>query len=92
MQEIQIIESLVARGELREAVDALTELMGRDADADGGLHFLRGKLYWRMGDRAAAMNDYTAALDINPSLTAASTALAQARDIAAFFNPDLYNP
>ncbi len=55
------------------------------------LYFRRGKLYWRMGDRSAAMGDYAKAQSINPD-SPASKALEMAYDVANFFNPDLYNP
>ncbi|WP_304967895.1 hypothetical protein [Duncaniella muris] len=50
-----------------------------------------GKLRWRMGDRSGAMGDYAKAVELNPD-SPAVMALEQARDIADFFNPDLYNP
>ena len=37
------------------------------------------------------MSDYSKATGLNPDSPAAM-ALEQARDIAGFFNPDLYNP
>lgn len=92
MQNFQNIDSLVAAGNLDEAVERLTAMLGMVdvADADE-IYFRRGKLYWRLGDRAAATSDYSKAVAINPSSPAAK-ALEQARDVADFFNPDLYNP
>ncbi|MCI9284445.1 MAG: hypothetical protein HFJ91_01255 [Muribaculaceae bacterium] len=92
MEENQKIRSLVASGRLNEALEKLDEAIAAGGDSDGSMHFMRGKLHWRMGNRSAAMCDYAAALEINPDHKAAAMALAQARDIAAFFNPDLYNP
>lgn len=89
---MQIIESLVAAGRLDDAVDRLTQLIEVHGDADGELHFRRGRLEWRMNRRAAATTDYATAVELNPFHRAASMALTQARDIEAFFNPDLYNP
>ncbi len=53
--------------------------------------YQRGKLRWKLGQRGAAMSDYARAADIDPT-SPASAALAQANDIMAFFNKDLYNP
>ncbi len=53
--------------------------------------FLRGKVWWRMGERSRATSDYAASAAIDPAGPAAK-ALEQARDIADFFNPDLLNP
>ena len=55
------------------------------------LYFERGKLHWREGDRAAATSDYLKAAELDPESPAVQ-ALDHARDIEAFFNPDLLNP
>lgn len=52
---------------------------------------MRGKLYWKLGNRAAATSSYAAAAELDPDSPAAA-ALEQARTIEAFFNPDLLNP
>ncbi len=90
MSESQIIDSLVAAGKYEEAVEKLSEMMKCDP-ADASLMFRRGKLLWRMGKHSAAMNDYAHAAELDPSSPAVH-ALEQAREIAGFFNPDLYNP
>lgn len=71
-------------------IKELTKLIEADPRDDAAL-FERGKLNWRLGNRAAAMNDYAAALEVNPSSPAAM-ALEQARNIDSFYNHDLYNP
>ncbi len=57
--------------------------------ADG--YFLRGKIYWRMGLRREAINDYHASVALMPDGPAAR-ALEQANSVMSFFNPDLLNP
>ncbi len=52
---------------------------------------MRGKLYWRLGERRKAMNDYARAVEINPQSPAAK-ALDNANAIQSFFNPDIFNP
>lgn len=74
----------------REAVKILTGMID-GGQADAATLFLRGKALWRLGIRDAATNDYAAAAELDPGGPAAR-ALENARDIADFFNPDIYNP
>lgn len=90
MDKHQKYKDLIASGRYDDALETLDLLIGQDR-TDDRLLFERGKLKWRLGDRAGAMGDYSKACEINPDSPAA-LALAQARDIADFFNPDLYNP
>ena len=81
---------LISEGKIEAALSVLDNLVKLTPD-DDRLLFERGKLRWRIGDRAGATGDYAKASMINPESPAAK-ALEQARDIADFFNPDLYNP
>ena len=81
---------LISEGKIEAALSVLDDLIKLFPD-DDRLLFERGKLRWRIGDRAGATGDYAKASMINPESPAAK-ALEQARDIADFFNPDLYNP
>lgn len=92
----QIINQLIADGNLTDAIKLLTQLIEKAAEAEdtdelGRLYFTRGKLYWRIGQRSEATTDYAHAAHLNPNGPAA-TALQQANDIAGFYNHDLYNP
>lgn len=103
MDNIQIIERLVAEDRLQEAVGRLSDMIAettsdgrRAADPDdartvAGLYFRRGKLLWRLGNRSSATSDYARAAALDPASPAVK-ALEHARDVADFFNPDLYNP
>lgn len=51
----------------------------------------RGLVNWSLQKRAAAINDYLAAIKINPQ-SRATQALKAANEILDFFNKDLYNP
>lgn len=66
-----------------------------DAGADdktlADLHYRRGLLHWRLGNRGAAMSDYNAAVSLDPDSPAAE-ALRMTQDIMDFYNTDLYNP
>ncbi len=81
---------LISQGHYKKALELLDEII-RLEPTDDEAYFHRGKLKWRMGDRPGATGDYATAVSINPS-SPAVTALEQARDVADFFNPDLYNP
>lgn len=84
------VEELIGANKLHEAMQLLDKMIIEEPDADD-LYFKRGKLLWRLGNRAAAMNDYAKAKSLNPNSPAAR-ALELAYDVANFFNPDLYNP
>lgn len=94
------VDSLVSAGSVAEGVERLTdvvqsvdnEVMSADEKKQlAEIYFRRGKLLWRMSRRAEAQSDYGRALSLDPQSRAA-LALEQAREVAAFFNPDLYNP
>lgn len=91
MTEIQNIEALISAGELEKALTELDKAISENGGGDDRLLFMRGKLRWRLGQRPGATSDFMAAVEINPS-SPARMALEQARDVEAFFNPDLYNP
>ena len=52
---------------------------------------LRGMKYWGAGKRGLAINDYLAAIRINPD-SPAREALKAANEILDYRNKDLYNP
>ncbi len=58
---------------------------------DDTLYYLRGRLYWRLGQKSLAISDYECAVALN-SGSPASAALKIARDVMDFYNKDLYNP
>lgn len=95
MEEIKIAGLLASSGSIDEAIDVLTKAINDNPDASkkelSELYFVRGKLYWRKGMRSRATADYAVASQLDPDSPAAR-ALEQARDVADFFNHDLYNP
>lgn len=84
------INSLLKENKLSEAIVLLSQAIEAQPLNAEAL-FLRGKVYWKLGQRAKAVNDYAAAADIDPNSPAVQ-ALEQAKDIERFFNPDLLNP
>ncbi|MBD5300505.1 MAG: hypothetical protein HDS17_03400 [Bacteroides sp.] len=90
METKQDYQALISQGLLHEALAELDRLIATNG-TDDNLLFTRGKVKWRLGDRAGATGDYAKATALNPESPAVK-ALENARDIANFFNPDLYNP
>ena len=87
MEDIrELVKGLTPEG----AVDKLTEYLSAHPDDDEALT-LRGIKHWSAGHRALAINDYLAAIRINPDSKAAE-ALKAANEILAYRNNDLYNP
>lgn len=75
---------------IEEQIDILTAKLAATPE-DPDLLYERGALYWRLGQRAAAVNDFSASAERQPDGRAARM-LEYAREIEDFFNPDLYNP
>lgn len=73
-----------------EAVKKLDEYLAiypRDEEA----LTLRGLRHWAMNHRKEAINDYLAAIEINPD-SKAKMALKMANEVLDFYNKDLLNP
>ncbi len=83
-------QQLISENLYAEALEELEKLL-IESPNDDKLLFDRGKLRWRLGNRSGATSDYAKAALKNPNGPAIK-ALENARDIADFFNPDLYNP
>ncbi|MDE6556243.1 MAG: tetratricopeptide repeat protein [Duncaniella sp.] len=90
MPNKQTIDLLIASGKFAEAEESLRTLIAGQSD-DDSLHFALGKLLWRLGRRSEATSEYLKAFQLNPE-SPARIALENARQVADFFNPDLYNP
>lgn len=76
--------------ELAEKLSKLGERIAADSGDEEAL-IERGRLYWALGQRGAAISDYLAAQKINPS-GKASQLLKATYEILDFYNKDLYNP
>lgn len=72
------------------AVEYLTEFIA-DNPSDTDALTMRGIRYWSLGKRAEAINDYLAAIKIDPECSA-KQALQATNDILDYYNKDLYNP
>lgn len=90
MKPLQDIDTIISSSTPADAIAAITAHLAVCPDDDDAL-YKRGKLFWKMGDRRNALNDYNAAVAVNPSSPAA-LALETANAILDFYNRDLYNP
>ncbi len=90
MTPSETVKALLDADRLEEAETEASRLL-EAAPSDAALLFMRGKARWRLGRRGAAMTDYASSAALDPS-GPASRALEHARDIASFFNPDIFNP
>lgn len=73
-----------------ESIEILTAYINTHPQQDGA-YTLRGMKHWGAGHRSLAINDYLAAIAINPD-SPARAALEAADSILAYRNKDLYNP
>lgn len=90
MIEPQKIDQYFSSNKIDEAIEALTANI--DEDPTNSLWpYLRGKAYWRLGQKGKAISDWEQAAALDPE-SPARHALEMARDVMDFFNPDLYNP
>lgn len=76
-----------------EAIAKLTEYIDTHPGAEDldEVLTMRGMKYWGQQKRALAINDYLAAIRLNPESKAVQ-ALKATNDILDYYNTDLYNP
>lgn len=73
-----------------EAIEKLNIYLTSHPDDDEALT-IRGLKYWSLNKRKEAINDYLAAIAINPD-SRAKMALQYANSILDYYNKDLLNP
>ena len=73
-----------------EAIEALDSFLERNPGNDEALT-LRGRIHWSLNHRKEAINDYLAALKLNPE-SKAGMLLEYANSILDYYNKDLLNP
>ncbi len=93
MKLIDEIRKLIQNNEFSEALRKMNSALEVDMQPkeEAGILFERGKLFWKIGNRQAAMCDYLKAAELDEN-SPANQALEHAREIESFFNPDLLNP
>ena len=76
---------------IKESIERLDREIAGLQEPGADLYYRRGRLYWRLGDKASSISDYERAAAIDPE-SPASEALKLCSDIMNFYNTDLYNP
>lgn len=90
MNSIESLRAQIKGLEPTAAIAVIDEYLKANPDSDEALT-LRGLRHWSAGDRAEAINDYLAAIHLNPE-SPAREALRAANEILDYRNKDLYNP
>ncbi|MBD5365397.1 MAG: tetratricopeptide repeat protein [Bacteroides sp.] len=80
----------IAENDPEQAISMLNSLV-EAGDADDRMYYIMGRLEWKLGHHAEAINCYRRALELNPE-SDARHALQIATSVFDFFNPDLLNP
>lgn len=74
----------------KEAISSLDQFISANPENDAALT-LRGMKHWALNHRDKAINDFLAAIKINPE-GKGKTALQYVNSILDFYNHDLLNP
>lgn len=86
----EIKNSIEHGSDVTVCIQMLTAYIHVHPDSDEA-YYLRGVRYWSMGRRSESINDYLAAIRINPK-SKATMALKTAYEILNFYNKDIFNP
>lgn len=88
--EQDILRDLTKGLTAKQAVEQLNRYIAEHPGSDEALT-MRGMKYWAMSRRSEAINDYLAAIRLNPQSRAVQ-ALKATNEILDYYNKDLYNP
>jgi len=89
--DITEIKQLVEQNELSRSLEILNEQIKVDSTNVPALQ-LRGRIHYKMQNWGAAMNDFSAVLELEPDNLEAKSGLQMARNILGYFTPDMFNP
>lgn len=84
------IKQLINEGKIEDAISLLDDYIQKNNRSEEA-YYLRGKAYNKKGDVRQALNNYLAAIEINPD-GPAKTAYDSLIRILDFYNKDIYNP
>lgn len=84
------MEKYIIPEDVELRLQMLSEHLKQDSEDEAAL-IERGRLYWALGKRSEAINDYLAAQRINPE-GKAKELLKATYEILNFYNKDLFNP
>ena len=86
LPSLEVIKTLPPK----EAIIILDKFISLYPENDEALT-LRGLRHWALNHRREAINDYLAAIEINPD-SKAKMALRMANEVLDYYNKDLLNP
>lgn len=86
---METIRQLINDNRTDEALRLLDDYIKKNA-SDDEAYYLRGNAYRKKGDIRQALNNYLAAIELNPDSPAQTAYNAQIR-IMDFYNKDMYN-
>ena len=87
---IEEIKERIRLADYPEAIAVLDEYIAAHPDDDEALT-VRGLRHWGASKRSLAINDFLAAIRLNPE-SRAKEALKAANEVLDFYNKDLFNP
>lgn len=91
MDEFETIKEFINQDKADEAISALDRLIASGSlPAADEAYYLRGNAYRKKGDWKNALDNYLAAIEINPE-SPALHAKEMLMDILNFYNKDMYN-
>jgi len=88
------IKQMLDAGKHDEALQACGSILAQpdlDTQLLADVHYMRGKVHMRCGRVRDALNDYLAAIDLDPD-GPATQAYQAAQTILAFYDKNRYNP
>lgn len=83
------IKALIKEEKLEEAMQKIDEIIAQDTNQEMA-YYLKGNIYRKRQDWQNAINNYSFAIEINPSSVAVG-AKEMCVEILNFFNTDMYN-
>lgn len=89
MNNLEEIKKLLSEEKFQEAEERL-KLYIEGNPNDEAAHFLMGNLHRKREDWERALNEYQAAMDINPE-SPARMAYDAIQEVLAFYNKDMFN-
>ncbi|MCM1378202.1 MAG: hypothetical protein NC097_07090 [Clostridium sp.] len=88
---LEDIKSLSDQGKPAEEIISRLDEYIKEKPTDDEALTMRGMKHWSCGHRAEAINDYLAAIKLNPN-SKAKMAIKASYEILNYYNKDLYNP
>ena len=89
-KNIESLKKLIDLNDVEKALELSDELLAMEEADKEKIYYLRGNIYRKMSNWQQALNNYLAAIEINPG-SPALQAKNMLMDILNFYNKDMYN-